>query len=55
MNIRILQSLDSKRATSYTNLCDPSIGLMRGKDSHGQWRTPFDPHFYNDMAANPTL
>jgi len=37
-----------KRATAYTNLYDPSIGLMRPRDSKGQWRTPFDAHFYNE-------
>lgn len=31
---------------SYTNLFDASTGLMRGKDSKGQWRTPFDPHLF---------
>ncbi len=35
-----------KRATCYTNLFDPSVGLLRGKDSKGQWRTPFDPHLF---------
>jgi predicted alpha-1,2-mannosidase len=35
-----------KRAASYTNLYDPSIGWMRSKDSHGNWRTPFDPHAF---------
>ncbi len=37
-----------KRAMGYTNLYDLSLGLMRPKDSNGQWRTPFDPHFYNE-------
>jgi predicted alpha-1,2-mannosidase len=37
-----------RRASSFTNLYDSSIGLMRPKDSHGQWRTPFNPHFYDD-------
>jgi putative alpha-1,2-mannosidase len=37
-----------RRAGNFTNLYDPSIGLMRPKDSHGQWRTPFNPHFYDD-------
>jgi predicted alpha-1,2-mannosidase len=41
-----------KRAGSYTNLYDPSIGLMRPKDSHGQWRTPFNPHFYDENTRN---
>jgi predicted alpha-1,2-mannosidase len=35
-----------KRAESYKNLFDPSYGLMRGKDSHGHWHTPFHPHQY---------
>jgi predicted alpha-1,2-mannosidase len=30
-----------KRSTSYKNIYDPSIGWMRPKDSHGQWREPF--------------
>jgi len=40
------------RAGNFTNLYDPSIGLMRPKDSHGQWRTPFNPHFYNDESRS---
>ncbi|HEY5133141.1 MAG TPA: GH92 family glycosyl hydrolase, partial [Candidatus Krumholzibacteriaceae bacterium] len=35
-----------KRAESFRNIFDPSFGLMRGKDSQGHWRTPFDPHRY---------
>lgn len=35
-----------KRAGSYSNIFDPSVGLMRGKDSQGNWRTPFDPHLF---------
>ena len=31
-----------KRSESYKNLFDPQTRLMRGKDSNGQWRTPFD-------------
>ena len=38
----------SKRAASYRNVFDPSTGFVRGKDSHGQWRTPFDPHSYGE-------
>ena len=37
-----------KLAGYYKNIFDPSIGLMRRKDSHGQWRTPFDPHKYGE-------
>jgi predicted alpha-1,2-mannosidase len=32
-----------ERAEFYKNLYDSSVGLMRGKDSKGNWRTPFDP------------
>ncbi len=35
-----------QRASAYRNLFDVTYGLMRGKDSQGQWRTPFDPHAY---------
>ena len=35
-----------KRAKSYKNLFDPAWNLMRGRDSEGRWRTPFDPHLY---------
>jgi predicted alpha-1,2-mannosidase len=35
-----------KRAGSYKNLYDPNFKLMRGKDSKGEWHTPFDPHLY---------
>jgi predicted alpha-1,2-mannosidase len=41
-----------KRSAGYTNLYDPSVGLMRGKDSAGKWRTPFDPHSYDDASRN---
>ena len=36
-------ALFSKRAGFYKNLFDPEYKLMRGRDSEGQWRTPFDP------------
>ena len=35
-----------KRSKSYENIFDPVTKLMRGKDSKGNWRTPFDPHGY---------
>jgi len=35
-----------KRALSYKNIFDPGSKLMRGKDSKGNWRTPFFPHQY---------
>ena len=35
-----------KRSASYKNVYDPVLGWMRSKDSHGQWRTPFNPHAF---------
>jgi predicted alpha-1,2-mannosidase len=35
-----------KRAMAYKNLFDKNISLMRGRDSKGNWRTPFDSHEY---------
>jgi len=35
-----------KRARAYKNLFDHSIMLMRGRDSKGEWRTPFNSHEY---------
>jgi predicted alpha-1,2-mannosidase len=32
-----------KRAASFKNIFDPSVGFMRGKDSQGKWNEPFDP------------
>jgi predicted alpha-1,2-mannosidase len=35
-----------KRAASYKNIFDPSIGWMHSKDSNGNWRTNFDAHLF---------
>ena len=35
-----------KRAGAYRNIFDASFDLMRGRDSQGRWRTPFEPHRY---------
>ncbi len=35
-----------KRSMAYKNLFDKSLMLMRGRDSRGNWRTPFNPHNY---------
>lgn len=39
------------RAYSYTNVFDPSIGFMRGRNTDGSWISPFDPRepYYNFM------
>ena len=31
------------RAGNWTNVLDRTMGLVRGRDSQGRWRTPFDP------------
>ena len=33
----------SKRSRAYMSLFDSTTNLMRGKDSQGKWRKPFDP------------
>jgi len=32
-----------KRSSNWRNVFDPSIGMVRGKDSAGRWREPFNP------------
>ena len=32
-----------RRAASYKNVFDPSVGFMRGRDSKGNWNPDFDP------------
>ena len=32
-----------KRSANWRNVFDPSTGFMRGKDSKGSWREPFNP------------
>lgn len=39
------------RSHSYRNYFDPATKFMRGKDSKGEWRTPFDP-FDTSHRAN---
>lgn len=43
----------SKRANYYNNLFDAETKLFRGKDSHGIWRTPFDPLTATSPMNNP--
>lgn len=33
----------TKRSRSYRNYFDPATGFIRGRDSRGGWRTPFNP------------
>ena len=39
-----------RRSENWRNVFDSSIGLVRGKDSNGRWRTPFDPSAYGHGA-----
>ena len=42
----------AKRAQNYRNVFDKSIGLMRGRDTKGAWREPFDPLFLGHGARS---
>ncbi|MFZ4059388.1 MAG: GH92 family glycosyl hydrolase, partial [Ferruginibacter sp.] len=42
-----------KRAEYYKNLYDSSTKQMRGKDSKGRWRTPFNPLMATSPMNNP--
>ena len=39
------------RSMNYKNLVDPETGYMRGKDSKGEWRTPFAPIAYQGPGS----
>ena len=39
------------RSLSYRNLIDPETGYMRGRDSKGEWRTPFSPVAYQGPGS----
>jgi predicted alpha-1,2-mannosidase len=41
------------RAKAYRTLIDPDTGLARGRDSKGQWRTPFDPVLVTSPLGHP--
>jgi predicted alpha-1,2-mannosidase len=43
----------TKRANYYTNLFDTTTQLFRGKDTNGNWRTPFDPLTATSPMNNP--
>ena len=43
----------AKRAASWRNLFDPSTQTLRGKDSQGRWREPFDPAMARSPMNNP--
>jgi len=45
-----------RRSDNWKNLFDPSVGLVRGRDSKGRWREPFDPFRRTDpRGVRPVL
>ena len=40
-----------KRSKNYQNLIDPETKYMRGRDSKGDWRTPFSPIAYQGPGS----
>jgi predicted alpha-1,2-mannosidase len=53
MNEKENSILFQKRANYYKNLFDAETKLFRGKDSKGNWRTPFDPLIATSPMNNP--
>lgn len=43
----------SQRAAAWKQLFDPATRTLRGKDSAGRWRTPFDPTIATSPMNNP--
>ncbi len=43
----------SRRAAAWKQLFDPATRTLRGKDSAGRWRTPFDPTVATSPMNNP--
>jgi predicted alpha-1,2-mannosidase len=42
----------TNRSMHYKNYYDPASGFMRGKNSDGSWRIPFNPKFSNHQGAD---
>jgi predicted alpha-1,2-mannosidase len=53
VNDKTNQAEFQKRANYYKNLFDAETQLFRGKDSNGNWRTPFDPLTATSPMNNP--
>lgn len=43
----------ARRAEGWRQLWDPRLGVVRGKDSQGRWREPFDPAEATSPMNNP--
>ena len=44
----------AKRSQNFKNVFDPETKFMRGRDSNGNWRTPFDPVRLGHGADTPS-
>jgi len=53
LNDTTIYSIFTKRAKYYKNLFDNETKLFRGKDTQGNWRTPFDPLKATSPMNNP--
>ena len=53
LNDKETYSSFTKRANFYKNLFDTSTQLFRGKETNGNWRTPFDPLTATSPMNNP--
>ena len=53
LNDKINQVSFQKSANYYKNLFDTNTNLFRGKDTKGNWRTPFDPLTATSPMNNP--
>ncbi len=53
MKLDSIAAVYEKRSKYYENLFDPSTGLMRGKDSKGNFRVPFKPLEATSPMNNP--
>jgi predicted alpha-1,2-mannosidase len=48
-----IETIFIKRANYYQNIFDTESTFFRGKDSKGNWRTPFDPFIATSPLNNP--
>jgi predicted alpha-1,2-mannosidase len=48
-----IETIFIKRAKYYQNIFDTESTFFRGKDSKGNWRTPFDPFIATSPLNNP--
>ncbi len=52
LNLKEEYEFFKKRSDYYKNLFDPQTGFMRGKDSNGKWRDPFNPYALSHAGSS---